>query len=66
MLVNIHSQMMRRTIGLADDSALCAQEGTIIALFDQLLKKLGGEVTDLPVSAIKYFKLIFNSFRNWH
>ena len=44
MLANIDSSMMMHTTGLADDSTLCAKKDHIIDLFDQLLKKLGGEV----------------------
>jgi hypothetical protein len=44
MLANMDSSVMFHTTGLADDSTLCAKKDIIIAKFDQLLKKLGGEV----------------------
>jgi hypothetical protein len=44
MLADVDSSMMVHTSSLADDSTLCAKKDRIINLFDQLLKKLGGEV----------------------
>jgi hypothetical protein len=44
MLADVGSSMMVHTSTLADDSTLCAKKDRIINLFDQLLKKLGGEV----------------------
>jgi len=41
---------MMHTTGLADDSTLCAKKDRIIFLFDQLLKKLGGEELALNIS----------------
>jgi hypothetical protein len=45
MLANFDSSVMYRTTSLVDDSTLCAKKDIIIAKFDQLLKKLGGEVS---------------------
>ena len=44
MLADMDNSVMFHTTGLADDSTLCAKKDIIIAKFDQLLKKLGGEV----------------------
>ena len=43
MLANMDNSVMFHTTGLADDSTLCAKKDIIIAKFDALLKKLGGE-----------------------
>jgi hypothetical protein len=45
MLANVDFGMTSpRTTSLVDDSTLCAKKDIIIQKFDQLLKKLGGEV----------------------
>ena len=44
MLVNVDQAVTFQTTTLADDSTLCAKKDIIISKFDQLLKKLGGEV----------------------
>jgi hypothetical protein len=50
MLADVGSSMMVHTSTLADDSTLCAKKDRIINLFDQLLKKLGGEELALNIS----------------
>ena len=48
MLADFHMQVSGiNTMQLADDSTLCAKKDIIIAKFDQLLHKLGGEVNYL-------------------
>jgi len=44
MLANMDNSVMFHTTTLADDSTLCAKKDIILAKFDALLKKLGGEV----------------------
>jgi hypothetical protein len=44
MLADMDNSVMFHTTGLADDSTLCAKKDIILAKFDALLKKLGGEV----------------------
>ncbi len=51
MLANMNFQ----TTSLVDDSTLCAKKDIIISKFDQLLKKLGGEVWNLV--NLKYIAL---------
>jgi len=53
---NARTQMLAdmnfHTTSLVDDSTLCAKKDIIISKFDQLLKKLGGEVHLLHASRI--------------
>ncbi len=44
MLADMNHAVSFQTTTLADDSTLCAKKDVIISKFDQLLKKLGGEV----------------------
>jgi hypothetical protein len=50
MLANMDNSVMFHTTGLADDSTLCAKKDIIIAKFDALLKKLGGEELAMNIS----------------
>jgi hypothetical protein len=53
------ANMNFHTSSLVDDSTLCAKKDIIISKFDQLLKKLGGEVWHL-------FDLIYIISTNVH
>jgi hypothetical protein len=44
MLANAGHGITMHTTSLVDDSTLCSKKDVIISKFDQLLKKLGGEV----------------------
>jgi hypothetical protein len=44
MLTDVDSPVSFHTTSLVDDSTLCAKKDIIISKFNQLLKKLGGEV----------------------
>jgi len=51
MLADFHMQVSGiNTMQLADDSTLCAKKDIIIAKFDQLLHKLGGEELSLNIT----------------
>jgi alkylhydroperoxidase/carboxymuconolactone decarboxylase family protein YurZ len=50
MLADMDSSVEFHTTSLADDSTLCAKKDLIMAKFDQLLKKLGGEELSLNIS----------------